>query len=164
VVAPTRETEPERDRNTEVTAPETPTAQRRGSEEPDGAQRVHDELAVVSGRVLMLQFALTLGLAGIVLFIDSGKILAVAYGGSLAIGSTLLSRRSVIRAARAAVQAPQLGLVPVYLGLVNKFLIVGGGLALGLIVLGLSPLYVVAGYLVSQLALVIVLPGLRRGA
>ena len=44
-------------------------------------------------------------------------------------------------------KAPQYAMVPVYLGLLNKLLVVGGGLALGMVTLGLDPIYIVSGYL-----------------
>ena len=85
---------------------------------------------------------------------NQGAAIAIGYGGLLGMLGTIISRRSAERSSRAATAAPQIAMVPVYTGLINKLLIVGGGLAFGLVVLGLGPIQVVSGYLVTQLALV----------
>ena len=45
-------------------------------------------------------------------------------------------------------------MVSIYSGLLNKLVIVGGGIAFGLVVLGLEPVLVVTGYIVVQLSTV----------
>jgi hypothetical protein len=45
-------------------------------------------------------------------------------------------------------------MVSIYSGLLNKLVIVGGGIAFGLVVLGLDPVLVVTGYIVVQLSTV----------
>jgi len=72
------------------------------------------------------------------------------YGCLLALVSTYLSARSVRRTPADAVGTA--GMVPVFSGLLNKLVIVGGGIALGLVAFGLDPLLVVTGYLVVQMA------------
>ena len=82
------------------------------------------------------------------------KLGSSCYGSVLAIAGTILSARSVIRASRVAGD-DSLGndaLVSVYSGLLNKLVIVGGGIAFGLIVLGLEPIHLVTGYLIVQLS------------
>ena len=76
------------------------------------------------------------------------------FGVLLGMLGTLISRRSASRSARAALKAPQAAMAPVYLGMLNKLLVVGGGLAAGMVVLGLGPVYLVSGYLVSQFAFI----------
>ena len=76
------------------------------------------------------------------------------YGALLGMVNTMLSKRSVARSSRVALKTPQYAMLPVYIGLLNKLLIVGGGLAIGLVALGLGPIFVVSGYLVTQLALI----------
>jgi len=118
-------------------------------------------------RVLVLQVSLTVLLAaGIVAFkvaadgwqlgIDRSKasVIAFLYGAILGMAGTMLSKRSVSRSSQAAVKTPHYAMLPVYMGLLNKLLIVGGGLALGLVTLGLEPIYIVSGFLASQIALV----------
>ncbi len=83
-----------------------------------------------------------------------GNTLAFFYGGLLGMAGVIISRRSVSRSADAALRAPQYAMLPVYMGLLNKLLVVGGGLAFGLVTLGLAPILVVSGYLVTQCALI----------
>lgn len=80
--------------------------------------------------------------------------LAGVFGAVLGMLGTMISRRSATRSGQAAMRAPQYAMVPVYLGLLNKLLVVGGGLAIGMVALGFDPIYIVSGYLVSQFALV----------
>ncbi len=78
---------------------------------------------------------------------------AVFYGSLLALAGTLLNARSVIRAfGRDADRRGWSALGPIYAGLLNKLVVIGGGIAFGLIYLGLRPLQVVTGYLVVQMA------------
>ena len=120
-------------------------------------------------RVLVLQATLTLiATAGITGFhvaaegwqlgIDRSKapVFAFLYGAILGMVSTMLSKRSVSRSSQAATTTPHYAMLPVYMGLLNKLLIVGGGLAAGLVILGLVPIFIVSGYLASQLALIVV--------
>ena len=118
-------------------------------------------------RVLVLQATLTLILAaGIFGYqvaaegwqsgVDRSKapLIAFLYGAILGMVGTVLSKRSVSRSSRAALKTPHYAMLPVYMGLLNKLLIVGGGLALGLVILGLEPIFIVSGFLASQMALV----------
>ena len=77
---------------------------------------------------------------------------SAAFGSMLGIGNTLLSARSVKRSSEAVLVAPNFAMMPVYAGLVNKLILVAGGIALGLIGLGLGPVFVVLGYLVGHVA------------
>jgi hypothetical protein len=81
---------------------------------------------------------------------------AALYGSVLAIAGTILSARSIRRSARySAGDGKEMSfsaLVPIYSGLLNKLVIVSGGIAFGLIWLGLEPVYVVLGYIVVQVA------------
>jgi hypothetical protein len=85
-----------------------------------------------------------------------GKLRAALYGSVLAIAGTILSARSIRRSARySAGDGKEMSfsaLVPIYSGLLNKLVIVGGGIAFGLIWLDLEPVYVVLGYFVVQVA------------
>ena len=82
---------------------------------------------------------------------------AIVYGSALAIAATVLTARSVRRASPDGEnktlpgQAP-VSLLPIFSGLLNKLVIVGGGIGFGLIVWGLDPIYVVLSYLLVQLA------------
>ena len=81
---------------------------------------------------------------------------ATGYGGLLGMLNTVLSARSVRKSSRAVIESPNRAraLLPVFAGLVNKLVIVGGGMAVGMIVAALMPLFVVIGYVVVQIAFV----------
>ncbi len=85
------------------------------------------------------------------------KLISALYGSMLAIAGTLLNARSVRQAGRGAGGPGLAGMVPIYAGLLNKLVIVGGGIAFGLISLGLEPVLLVTGYLVVQLSTLLVL-------
>ena len=85
------------------------------------------------------------------------RLMSVLYGSMLAIAGTLLNARSVRQAGEGAGEPGLAGMVPVYVGLLNKLVIVGGGVAFGLIGLGLEPIWLVTGYLVVQLSTLLVL-------
>ena len=78
---------------------------------------------------------------------------AALYGSLLALAGTLLSARSVMRGfGRGAERTERSALGPIYVGLLNKLVIIGGGIACGLIYQGFHPAWVVTGYLVAQIA------------
>ena len=92
-------------------------------------------------------------------FLDAANVPSLAdqlksslYGSVLAIAGTILSARSVQRATKVAGGQALSGMVPIFAGLLNKLVIVGGGIAFGLIVMGLEPLWLVIGYAVTQLS------------
>jgi len=131
------------------------------------SNRENETLEQSARRVLVLQASLTALLAlpvlayGIAteglqdgLYRAAANAIALCYGALLGMAGTALSKRSVSRSSEAALRTPQYAMLPVYTGLFNKLLIVGGGLAVGLISLGLSPIFVVSGFLVTQVALI----------
>lgn len=85
------------------------------------------------------------------------KLLACLYGAALAISASLLTARSVRRSSpldnekTLPGQAP-VSLVPIFSGLLNKLVIVGGGIGFGLVVLELDPMLVVLSYLLVQIS------------
>ena len=112
------------------------------------------------GKILSVQLVATAGLAAIVALwsLSDGEagwwnnLLACLYGSALALAATLLAARSVRRAARVAGRSATMAMLPIYSGLLNKLVIVGGGIGFGLVFLGLDPMFVVTGYIVAQLA------------
>ncbi len=78
---------------------------------------------------------------------------ATFYGAMLALTGTILSARSVMRGfGQGSDQTGGFAMVSIYAGLLNKLVIVGGGIAFGLIYLGFQPIYVVTGYMVVQIS------------
>lgn len=136
------------------------------------SNREHQTLEHSARQVLVWQAILTLLLAVLVTVygvcvataqsgLNPGALIAIGYGGLLGMLATLIAKRSAERLSHAAIAAPQVAMVPVYTGLINKLLLVGGGLAFGLGVLRLGPIYVVSGYFVTQFAWVLAGCGLR---
>ena len=122
----------------------------------------------IASLLLVLGIVVFYGFSGQV-FIESespwvaeliARLTASIYGSMLAIAGTILSARSIrSRNAKhrkdASVSASDASiLVPIYSGLLNKLVIVGGGIGFGLIVLGLGAIFVVMGYFIVQLAVV----------
>ncbi|NNC99216.1 MAG: hypothetical protein HKN85_03445 [Gammaproteobacteria bacterium] len=83
------------------------------------------------------------------------KLKAAAFGSSLALISTILSARSMRRTQHTASDEDsslgRFSMAPVFSGLLNKLVIVGGGIGFGLIV-GLNPILVVLTYLLVQIS------------
>ena len=82
------------------------------------------------------------------------KLMAGLYGSALALTGTILSARAVKRGFRStgSTEHPvsQSAMVSIYSGLLNKLVIVGGGIAFGLIVFKLDPIHVVLSFIVVQ--------------
>ena len=87
------------------------------------------------------------------------RLAASIYGSMLAIVGTILSARSIrsrnTKHRKDVSATDALILVPIYSGLLNKLVIVGGGIGFGLIVLGFDAVFVVMGYFIVQLAVVV---------
>lgn len=94
------------------------------------------------------------------------KLKASAYGAMLAITGTILSARSIrtksIKTESVKTEkgerVSELGasaLLPIYSGLLNKLVIVGGGIGFGLIALALEPIFVVSSYFIVQVAVAV---------
>ncbi len=82
-----------------------------------------------------------------------GRLGSTLYGALLAVTGTVLSARSVMRGfGSGADQTGWSAMGSIYVGLLNKLVIIGGGIACGLILLRLAPLWLVIGYIVVQIA------------
>lgn len=106
-------------------------------------------------RVLLAQFLLAIVVALPVLGLSGAEsALATLYGCLLGIANTLITARSVGRSSRAVEsglpEGSEVSLLPLYIGLVNKLLVIAGGIVLGAILLKLHPLYMVLGFAVLQ--------------
>ena len=82
---------------------------------------------------------------------STGHGLAAALGGGLAILNTVLARRSIIRASKLAYTQPDVGMLPVFSGLLQRIFVFAAGFAGGVLLLGLPPLPVIAGFVLVQL-------------
>ena len=94
-------------------------------------------LLFVSALVLSLVFSLNHGLAS-------------AFGASLAMFNTMIARRSIVRASELAYTQPDVVMLPVFSGLVQRLLVFAAGFAVGALVWGLLPLPMLAGFALTQ--------------
>ncbi len=106
--------------------------------------------------ILILQIGLVVaaGAGGLALY-GPGAAQAVLYGGALGIANSVLLARRVQRAGEAALGSPAGGMAALYLGAVQRFVLVLGGFALGMGVLRLAPLSQIIGFAVTQLGYVL---------
>ncbi len=126
--------------------------------------------------LLALQLAMTLGLAvsiavGFLLLYGFAALRAggfgelgltagsAVYGGGLALLGSMLSARGVSRVGRAVMQSPELAMLPLYAGMIQRLFVVAAGMACGLVWFRLEPIYVILGWVTAHSAYVIV--GLR---
>lgn len=116
------------------------------------------QLVAASVVVVVVSLVSMLGEAGIVrsgAFSGgalTGNLVSSLYGCGLALTGTILASRSVSKAGKVVGKTGHLAMIPIYSGLLNKLVIVGGGIGFGLVFLKLGPIFVVTGFLVVQLA------------
>ncbi|MEE9157068.1 MAG: ATP synthase subunit I [Gammaproteobacteria bacterium] len=108
-------------------------------------------------RLLATQCLLVVGVSAIVLVV-SGVLEAQSamYGGGIALLSSWMLGRQVFAAGDAAKARPGKGAAMLYLGVIQRFVIVLGLFGLGIGLLKLPPLPLIAGFAVAQLGFVFV--------
>ena len=106
-------------------------------------------------RVLLAQAVIALVLAGCSWFVSGAPAaLSIGYGALLGLMSALVTGRSVMRSSESAVSRPNLALLPVYSGMLQKLLIAALGVGIGIKLLNLQPVFMLSGLLASQMAYV----------
>ncbi|MEE9448188.1 MAG: ATP synthase subunit I [Arenicellales bacterium] len=76
--------------------------------------------------------------------------LAAAFGASLAMMNTFLSKRSIRRASELAYTKPDASMLPVYSGFVQRLVLFACGFFIGVSILALLPLPLLLGFILSQ--------------
>jgi len=78
---------------------------------------------------------------------------AIEHGSLIGIANTLLAARSIRQSSRAVVleSSKLVAIMPVYMGLLNRLLLTGSGVWLGLVILGLNPMFMGVGYIIVQI-------------
>lgn len=105
------------------------------------------------GVLLVLQLALVAVAVGGYLFAQGGGAAqATAYGGGLAMLNTWLLGRRVLRASEIAKTHPGQETMVLYVGVVQRFMVVVTLFGLGMGWLGLQPVPLLIGFAVAQLA------------
>ncbi len=106
--------------------------------------------------VLRLQIILAGALMLAVLaWAGASPALATLFGSGLGILGTIMAARGVRRAGGDQRASDTPSLVPVYLGALQKLLVVAAGVAFGLVVLELSALFLLGGLILSQVGYVV---------
>lgn len=113
------------------------------------------QLAAVTRSVTSVQIITSVVVAGLFLMQGVWDSVSVLYGGFSSVLTVLLLSRGVKRASEAALRNPKQSLQILYLGAVQRFLLVIGLLALGLAVFKLAPIAVCVGFAVAQIGYVI---------
>lgn len=110
-----------------------------------------DKLSGCFKQVMQAQVGMLLTgtlLAGLMFSLNHG--LAVAFGASLAIFNTILARRSIQRASALAYTQPEVVMLPVFSGLVQRLIVFAAGFAVGVLYWGLLPLPLLVGFALTQ--------------
>lgn len=76
----------------------------------------------------------------------AGRLAAVCFGSMLALTGTLISARSARSSSHAAATGSNMAMVTIFSGLVLKLVIMGGGIAVGLVVLSIDALPLLAAF------------------
>lgn len=84
------------------------------------------------------------------LWSDSASALASAFGAGLGVLGTLVSARGVWRTGGGQIAKGVPSLAPIYLGALQKLLVVAVGVAFALVVLDLQPMFLLIGLILSQ--------------
>lgn len=101
--------------------------------------------------VAISQFAIGLLSAFCVAWLYETELgIAIAFGSSLAILNTFISQRSMQRAGQLAYTALESSMLPVFIGLIQRLIIFAAGFTGGVIILKLSPLYLLIGFGLAQ--------------
>jgi ATP synthase protein I len=87
---------------------------------------------------------------------DYNAALAAVYGGAIALANASLLARSVRRAGELAKTDPKLSTYPLYIGAIQRFVLVIAGLGIGLAGFHLSPIPLLLAFGIAQLAYIIV--------
>lgn len=77
--------------------------------------------------------------------------LAVLLGGALAVINTMVSKRSILRASQLAYQQPDMGMLPVFSGLIQRLVVFAAGFSGGILLFNLAPLPILIAFGLAQL-------------
>lgn len=114
-------------------------------------------------RVLAIQSILIAATAGVFLVVKGyTEAQAAMYGGAIALLSAWMLARRMRMAELASQTGPQMGMQSLMIGAVLRFVVVLGLFALGMGWLELSPLPLIIGFAVAQVAFVVSGPAAMR--
>ena len=109
-------------------------------------------------KVIVLQAAVAAVVALVFGIIEEAwSAFSAVYGGIVGICSSMLLRRGVLRASEVASDNPGRGMTVLYLGAVQRFVLVLGLFGIGLAVIKIDPLAGLVAFGVAQLAYAVVM-------
>lgn len=111
-----------------------------------------DALAERTRRVIRTQLLVSVLVAGIFFALQSSwnAALSALYGGGASVIIAWFLSRGVQRASQLAVENPKKSMAALYVGAVQRFLLVLGLLVIGIAVLKLEPIALCAGFAAAQ--------------
>ena len=110
-----------------------------------------DDLSGCFRQIMQAQAGLLIAgslILALIFGLDHG--LATAFGAGLAILNTIIALRSVQRASELAYSQPDVGMLPVFSGLVQRLIVFAAGFSAGVLLLGLLPIPLLAGFALAQ--------------
>jgi ATP synthase protein I len=109
-------------------------------------------------KVVLLQLILATVIAAVFAIAENGwSALSALYGGLASLAVSWMLRRGVLKANEIARDDPKRGMTVLYIGAVQRFVLVVALLGLGLGLLKLTPLATVVGFGGAQLAYAVVM-------
>jgi ATP synthase protein I len=112
------------------------------------------QLAAKARSVASVQIISSVVVAGLFLMQGAWDSISALYGGFASVLTVLWLSRGVKRAEEAVLRDPKRSLQILYMGAVQRFLLVAVLLALGLAVVKLAPIAMCVGFVVAQLSFV----------
>ena len=114
---------------------------------------------VVMRRVVRRLLIVQLLLSGIIallalIFGNTNAMIATLYGGSITLIATLLMAWRIGRAGEVAYNDKQQGYIEIYIGAIQKFILILVLMAIGMGYLKLNPLAILIGFAVTQLSFI----------
>jgi ATP synthase protein I len=113
------------------------------------------ELAAKARWVISTQLIISVIVAAVFLFKDTWQSVAALYGGFTSICITTLLLWGIKRATEAAKENPGKSMRILYVGAVQRFLLVLGLLAMGIALFKLDPIAMCVGFALAQLSYLI---------
>ncbi len=106
-------------------------------------------------RLLIIQLLLTFMIALLsLIFGNINAMLATLYGGGITLLATLLTAWRIGRAGEVAYNDKQQAYIEIYIGAIQKFILILALMAIGMGYLTLNPLGILIGFAVTQLSFI----------
>ena len=112
----------------------------------------NDKLARCFRQVVSAQVVLAcLAISVVWLSVGSVAALSSLLGSVLALSNTWITQRSIQKSSELAYASPDMSMLPVFSGLIQRLVLFSAGMLVGILVFHLLPLYILTGFIVLQL-------------